>query len=210
MFEVITPATSTALTTISRAREVLGFGSGDDRAATVLIDQVSRAIADYCRRPFGIEALRETFDDRDLYDAGPLLSRSPVVEITSVRAAHAALLPAEYRLDRQRNRLQVIDAAGLPVPWWGGGLTVEYRAGYVLPGDAEGDNAPAVTLPTSVERAAIILLSTALAGRSRDPGVKQESTEGVGSTTWYVAGPGDALASPEAQQLLAPFIRYYP
>lgn len=207
MFEVITPAAHTRLILDEDAKGLIGWPEADDRAAHWLIDQVSQVIVDYCRKPFGIETVRDTYDDCALCRDGMVLSRSPIVEIVSVIATHAALLPAEYRLDRQRNRLQLLDAAGLVVPWWGGSLAVEYRAGYVLQDDnAAGDT----NLPASVQRAAIILLSQYLAGRKRDPGVKQESTEGVGSTSWYVVGPGDVLASHEAQQLLAPFIRYYP
>jgi hypothetical protein len=207
MFEVITPAAQTRLISFADAKDLIGWPESDDRAAYWFIDQVSQVIVDYCRRPFGIETVRDTFDDCTLCRDGMVLSRGPVVEIVSVTATHATLMPAEYRLDRQRNRLQLIDTAGQVVPWWGGSLAVEYRAGYVLPDDnAAGDT----TLPASVQRAAVILLSQYLAGRKRDPGVKQESTEGVGSTSWYVAGPGDVLASPEAQQLLAPFIRYFP
>ncbi|MDP4022341.1 hypothetical protein Q8W71_06880 [Methylobacterium sp. NEAU 140] len=208
MLTVITPAASTALTTLGRARAILGFANTDDAAATVLIGQASRAIAEHCRRVFALESVRETFTDEDLCGGGPILARSPVVEITSVRSGADLPAPADYRLDATTGRLWRLDASGHVLPWWSGTLVVEYRAGFTLPTDASG--APAPTLPDTVERAAIVLLSTYLSLRKRDPTVKTDTVEGIGSTSWWVPGASDRLASPEAEQLLIPFIRYFP
>ncbi|UIN36285.1 hypothetical protein [Methylobacterium oryzae] len=207
MLTVITPGTSTALTTLARAKALLGFGSADDAAATVLIGQASRVIAEHCRRPFGVASYRETFSDRDCGEDGPLLSRGPVVEVIAVRSIGVTFDPSEYRVS-EAGRLQRIEPDGRVVPWWGSFLTVDYRAGYVLPQD--GANAPAQTLPDSVERAAIMIVATYLSLRGRDPTVKSESNDGLGQTSWWVPGAGDSLPSPEAEQLLVPFVRYWP
>ncbi|TXN71728.1 hypothetical protein [Methylobacterium sp. WL6] len=206
MLIVTTPATSTALTTVARARAILGFATTDDAAALVLIGQASRAIVDYCRRPFAIETVRESFTCNDTRLDGPILGRGPVVEILSVRNSGDLIPPAEYAQDSRTGRLQRLDPYGSPLPWWGGGLIADYRAGYVLPKDDAG--APAPTLPESVERACIMLLSSYLSLRGRDPTVKTENSEGVGSTSWWVPGTSDRLASPEAAQLLADYVRF--
>lgn len=208
MLTIITPATTTDLTTVTRARAILGFPMADDAAADVLIGQASRAVAEHCRRPFGLETVRETFHDNDLCGEGPILARGPVVEILSVSSNGDVLAPSEYRLDARTGRLKRLDADGRVLPWWGGSLTVEYRAGYVLPTDSAG--ASAITLPDTVERAAIMLLATYLSVRGRDPTVKSETNEGVGSSSWWQPGAGDCLASPEAAQLLANHVRFYP
>ncbi len=57
---VIAPATSNRLTTVNRARALLGFDNPDDAAVDVLIDKASEAIAEWCRRPFALETVRET------------------------------------------------------------------------------------------------------------------------------------------------------
>lgn len=207
MLTVITPATSTALTTLSRAKALLGFASTDDAAVAVLIGQASRLIAEHCRRPFGLAAYREMFSDRDLCGEGPILARDPVVELTAVRSDGALLDVADYRIS-DSGRLQRIDSYGRPSPWYGSVLSVDYRAGYVLPQD--GANAPVPTLPDSVERAAIMIVATYLSLRGRDPTVKSESNDGLGQTSWWVPGAGDSLPSPEAEQLLVPFVRYWP
>ena len=207
MLQVITPATSTALTTVTRARALLNFPNSDDAAATVLIGQASRVVADHCRRVFPVETVREAFTCNESCGHGPILARSPVVEILSVSNGGAVLGATEYRVDPTTGRFQRLDADGSTLGWWGGGVIVDYRAGYVLPKDDA--SSPAVTLPESVERAAIMLLSTYLSMRSRDPTLKTESNEGVGSTSWWVPGAVDRLVSPEAEQLLAPYVRFF-
>lgn len=208
MLTVVTPATSTALTTLARARAVLGFAAASDAAAGIFIGQASDAIANHCRRVFPVEAVRETFADGDLRGGGPILARDPVIEISRVMNGSEIVASTGYRHDPSTGRLWRLDAEGNVLPWWAGSLAVEYRAGFVLPSDVAG--APAATLPAPVERAAILLVATYLSMRNRDVTVKSESVEGLGTTSWWTPGPGDALASPEAEQLLVPYVRFYP
>lgn len=208
MIEVITSAEASALTTVTRARAILGFPASDDAAAQVLIAQASSIIVDYCRRPFALETVRETFDGYDLDLNGPMLARAPVVEVLSV-VEGTTVLPAEsFRVDDRTGRLLRLDATGRRVPFAMFSGAITYRAGYVLPKDGSGE--PAATLPEAVERAAIVLVSSYLDGRLRDASVKTETVEGVGSTSWWVPGTNNRLISPEAEQLLAPYLRLYP
>lgn len=206
MLEVITRATSTALTTIERARQTLACPPSvvDDPTMSRFIGDASRVVADHCRRVFALEAIRETFIDSDLRAGGPILARSPVVEITRVLSNADVVLGTGYRLDATTGRLWRTDVDGHVMPWWGGNLTVEYRAGYVLPGDDD------TTLPEPVERATTMLVGAYISLRGRDPTVKSESNDGVGSTSWWVPGVGDSLISPEAEQLLVPYVRFWP
>lgn len=210
MLEVTTRATSTALTTIERARQVLGCSPAvvDDPKLSRFIGDASRVVADHCRCVFALEAVRETFIDSDLRAGGPILARSPVVEITRVLSNAEVVMGTGYRLDTTTGRLWRTDADGHVMPWWGGHLTVEYRAGYVLPSSDAG--APASTLPEPIERAANMLVGAYVGIRGRDPTIKTESTEGVGSVSYWVPGASDKLMSPEAEQLLLPYVRFYP
>ncbi|GEP09278.1 hypothetical protein [Methylobacterium gnaphalii] len=208
MLTVITPATSTALTTVTRARAVLDFPLVDDGAASMLIAQASRVITDHCRQTFALETVRQVFGWDETRGDGPILARGPVVEILSVSSGGTVLPGSEYAVDTRTGRLRRLDADGTPLAWWGGSLAIDYCAGYVLPSDSDG--APASTLPESIERAAILLLGSYLSQRGRDVSIKSDAVEGVGSTSYWVPGASDRLVSPEAEQLLADYRRFWP
>ncbi|KMO15778.1 hypothetical protein [Methylobacterium indicum] len=214
---VLTAATEKRLTTVERARAMLGFAAADDIAVGMMLDQASSLIAQFCRRPFGVETLRER--PSLLRDCGGLvLSRDPVVEVISVtRGTDDVLAPADYEIDASGKVLYLLqDGQRCGSPNWcfdhnchpdgrGFGLTVEYRAGYTLPGgDAES------TLPPDVERAAIMSVSTMLSSRGRDPLLKSENVMGMGSFTYATPAastPAGGLVNAEAQALLWPYVR---
>lgn len=214
---VITKATSKRLSTVERARALLGFANTDDIAVGMMLDQASSLAEQFCRRPFGVETLREK--PRFLaQDGGFVLSRDPVTEIVSVsRGAGDVLAPADYETD---GKTLYLLQGGERCCWsnWcfvhnchpdgarGFGLTVEYRAGYTLPDDDEQQ----FTLPPDVERAAIMVASTMLAMRGRDPLLKSENVMGVGSFTYATPAastPAGGLVNAEAQALLWPYVR---
>ncbi|MBO0904220.1 hypothetical protein [Jiella sonneratiae] len=206
MLTVVTAATAANLTTLERARAMLDFAPTEDAAVSTLIDQASRVIADYCRRPFGLETVRETFD-AFLWGSAVLLSRSPVIAITEVLDGTQAIDIENTRQDAETGLLYRIDDDGYPLCWSGARLTVTYSAGYVLPSDEDG--APATTLPEPVERAAIRLVGAYRSLSGRDQLIKSETVEGIGSTSWWVPGAGSVLADPEAEQLLQPYRRLF-
>lgn len=206
MLTVVSAAPTNSLTTLERARAMLGFAPDQDAAVSNLIDQASRAIVDYCRRPFALETVREAIHI-DGACGGVLLARGPVVEIVEIRQG-AEIIPAVgYWHDLSTGFLYAINDEGHRHPWTGCWLTVTYSAGYVLPSDDAG--AEPSTLPAPVERAAIRLVGAYLSLESRDPLVKSETVEGIGSTSWWVPGAGSMFADPEAEQLLHPYRRLF-
>ena len=198
MLTVVTPANSTRLTTLERARALLSFPPGQDALALRSIDVASAIVADWCRRPFARETVRETLPICP--GDSILLARSPVTSFMSVVQGETTLDPAEYAYDAELGRLYRQDAAGYLFRWWGP-LAITYVAGYTLPADSG-----TWTLPLPVERAAILLAGAALSTTERDPLVRTETVEGVGSTTWWVPG-ASGLPSPEAESLLQPYRR---
>ncbi|TDR89115.1 hypothetical protein [Enterovirga rhinocerotis] len=198
MLTVVTPPAGSRLTTLERARALLGFAAGQDAVAERCIDLASALAVDWCRRPFALTTYRETFPISP--GDGVLLARGPVTTFTSVVQGETTLDPAEYAYDAELGRLYRQDAAGYLWRWWGP-LTVTYSAGYTLPADTG-----TWTLPPPVERAAILLAGAALTAADRDPLVRSETVEGVGSTTWWVPG-SSGLPSPEAESLLQPYRR---
>ena len=199
MLTVVTPATSTRLTTVERARALLGFAAGQDALALRSIDVASAVVVDWCRRPFALETVRETIPWSDSRE-GILLARGPVTAFASVKQDGVDLAASEYAYDQQLGRLYRQDAGGHLFRWWGS-VTVEYSAGYTLPADTG-----TWTLPPPVERAAILLAGAVMSAVDRDPLIRTETVEGVGSTTWWVPG-SSGLPSPEAESLLHPYRR---
>lgn len=193
MLTVVTPAASTKLTTATAASTVLGIPPDTD-GLDIAIEQASGMIADHCRRPFGLETVREIFRRPR---SGLLLARSPAISFVSIDEGGNALTADDYELDGE-TLFRVSHSCRLP---WVGPITVTYSAGFVLPGDSGTQ-----TLPAPVERAAILVASTILTSRTRDPMMRSESVEGVGSTSWWVPD-GGSLPSPEAEILLAPYRR---
>ncbi|KQT57477.1 MULTISPECIES: hypothetical protein [unclassified Aureimonas] len=205
MITVITPATDTKLTTIERARALLGFGVGDDATVRILIEHASSAIVDHCRRPFATETVRETFEGPSASGA-VLLGRSAVTSFDEVRRGSEIIEPRFVQYDPATGLLFRIDDDGWRVGW-GDRVSVTYAAGYVLPTD--NADAPPSTLPPAVERAAIKLVAAYLSIRGRDALIKSETTEGVGATSFWVPSAGAGLADPEAAGLLADYRRIF-
>lgn len=205
MLTVLTPASSSRLTTVENVRLDLGLPDGGLSAAAIarLIDQASAAIAQFCQRSFGVEALRETPHVPARGDR-LVLSRDPLIEVTKVTRLGEVISASDYEVDGGVLRL-------LRGSWWnacrGTGLSVEYRAGFTLPGDAV-TSGPA--LPADVERAAIMMVGTMLSMRGRDPLLKSENVQGVGSSSYATPAastPPGGLVNSEAQAILWPYVQ---
>lgn len=193
MLTVVTPAASTNLTTMTAASNMLGIPQ-ETEGLDIAIEQASGMIVDHCRRPFGLETVREIFR---WPRSGLLLARSPAISFVSIDEGGNALTADDYELDGE-TLFRVSHSCRLP---WVGQITVTYSAGYVLPGDTGTQ-----TLPAPVERAAVLVAGSILSSRARDPMLRSETVEGVGSTSWWVPD-GGSLPSPEAETLVAPYRR---
>ncbi len=201
---VTTKASSRRLTTVSRARAMLGFSGAEDLTVSIAIDQASSRAAMYCQRVFGLETVQQRFEflswERNEPAEHLIFDRFPVAEITKVVVDGVILDPALYEHD-DLFLYRVTD--GRRVCWAGRIVFVEYRAGYTLPSDDEDD----WTLPDDIERAVILLAGSALSVAGRDPMVKSEQVEGIGQRDFYVQGASAALPHPEAEAILMPYRR---
>lgn len=193
MLTVVVQAASTNLTTTTAASNMLGIPEETDGLG-IAIAQASGMIADHCRRPFGLETVREIFR---WPRSGLLLARAPAISFVSVDEGGTVLTADDYELDGE-TLFRVSHSCRLP---WVGPITVTYAAGYVLPG-----NSGTQTLPAPVERAAILVAGAILTSRTRDPMMRSENIDGVRSVSWWVPD-GGSLPSPEAETLLAPYRR---
>lgn len=200
MIEIIAAATNRKLTTLAAVKADLGLtGAEEDARLDALIEQYSAAMVGWCGRPFALETLRETAFSRTATD-GLMLSRWPIVSIASITVDGTAVAAEAYTVD-STGGLVYQRQSGHCGFWWPRGETVAtYSAGYVLPGEDER------TLPHDVERAAIMLVKAAFLASDRDPLVRSDSVDGVGTTTWFptLGTAGDAMPL-EVQGLLAPY-----
>ncbi len=209
---IIAPPASTRLTTAANARGDLGLPAAAPTDAQLerWIDQASAQASTFCRRVFGRATYRERFDlanrCRDDLNLGLLLDAGPIVSIQAVAVDGLLLSPATYEVDdRLLYRLQDGDRRA----FHGRTVAVEYVAGWALPGDQDYATPQdgAEPLPADIERAVIQLVGASASVAGRDPMVKSEDVEGVGSFSYYVQGASAALPHPEAEAILAQYRR---
>jgi hypothetical protein len=202
MLDVITAATDHKLTTVAAVKADLGIvGTDQDVRIGGLIDQYSAAIVGWCDRPFALETVRETLFERCASN-GLMLSRWPIVAVSAVSIDGSALDPADFIADKVTGILYRRGTTFRGEFWPAGETIVEYQSGYILPGEASR------TLPHDVERAAIMLVKGAYFGLGRDPALRSEDVEGVGTSTWFAASGSAIDGMPlEVQGLLAGYRR---
>ncbi|MCO5132443.1 MAG: hypothetical protein M9932_18125 [Xanthobacteraceae bacterium] len=193
---IIEAAAETKLTTIAAAKAEMQLTSGaDDAYLTTLIDQASDAVRSWCKRVFAIETVRESIYP-DTPGKSLMLSRWPVVAIAAVTINGVVEDVANVEAE-DSGHLFRLDASGCRASWPSGRIVVEYSGGYVLPGQ------PNRTLPNDIERAALSLVRGSWFARTRDPLIRSEAVDGIGSTD-YFSGTVSRLP-PDAESLLSPY-----
>jgi hypothetical protein len=202
---VVTPAASYRLTSEIRARDHLQLGAEvASPYLLALIDAASAAIGNHCNRIFARETVAETLRP---CGSGPfILSRAPVIGDVAVLLDGNALALDAVECHRTAGLLYRLDGWGRS-PWYGRSAVVTYTAGWLLPeSQAFGTAAAADRLPADVEQACLTLLAARLAARGRDPMLRSENTEGVGSAS-YIATADMGAMPPQTTALLAPYLR---
>ncbi|MHC2016315.1 hypothetical protein [Methylobacterium sp. CM6247] len=209
---VLSRAASGRLTTLENARMDLGgtLGSSSDLQMQRFIDQASSQAASYCRRVFGRETVRERINlcGYRTDDGGILLDRGPIVRILGGMVDGATYAPEAFEVVGGREVFLTL--AGERVCWRGSRLTIDYEAGWLLPGEEREVNGVATLaedLPADIERAVIQLVGVAASMSGRDITVKSEQTDGVGQTDFYVQGANASLPHPEAESILSQYRR---
>ena len=195
MLEIVTPASETRLISIEAARVAIGLADDDashDAALEPLIDQASATIVAFIGQPLARQTYRETVWSRTATDS-LILSRFPVVSVTSVEVDGVAIDADDFRVELATAIVHRRSPTRCGPFWPAGETVIEYAAGYELPTD----------LPADMQRAAILMLRQAHFVGSRDPLLRSEETDGVATFSYFAAG---AAAVPlEAQALLAPY-----
>lgn len=192
MLSILVPATSSRLTTLDAVKRELSItGTSEDARLLAYIDQASAVIADYLGRPLGQETVRETLRLSASSEV-IMLSRWPVASVSSVVEDGATLVAADYEIDRSfAYRLLNDERASWPAVK----IALTYVAGYDLPHG----------VPAAIERAATQLVVAMNASRGRDPALRSESVEGVGSQSWLDPRNGGGPLPDGVVTLLNPY-----
>lgn len=172
------------LTTVSRAKDMLGIiDDSQDTQIEALIGVGTDAIEAYCRRQFGRRVHTETIERT----AGQYLQlrNYPIIEVTNVNRNGGQL----------KGWSEAVEKGMLIREDWPPDVTVEYEAGYVLPGDAT-EEVPA-NLPRSLEYACILFVQYAM----REPGA---TSVRIGDLSVSYAQDGADMPGP-VRSLLAPY-----
>jgi hypothetical protein len=203
---IVTPAVSYRLTSEARARDRLQLSAESVPSPRLLdmIDQASIAVITHCQRGFARETVTETLRTNG---AGVLvLAKTPVASIAALAVDGAALSSGSWAVNSGSGLLERT-SGGQPIGWGGRVVSVTYTAGWIVPEDPAYGVTPLLErLPTDVEGACLAMVAAQHASTGRDPMLRSESTEGVGSAS-YVAVVGMGALPPQAEASLSRYCR---
>ncbi|MDQ1081442.1 hypothetical protein [Pseudoroseomonas cervicalis] len=197
MLTVITPAERTRLTTVKTAQAHLQIdGDPDEFYLGELIDAASAIVVGWCCRSFARETVRQTF--RGTLGDCLVLERLPVATDVTVSVDGRAIEAEAFEIEPGTGLLYALSGFRR-CAWQGSFASVTYTGGYFLPG-AQNRN-----LPRDVEQACLVTIGALHAARGRDPLLRSESTEDVGSASWLDPRAGMEALPPQAAGMLAPY-----
>lgn len=217
---VVTPASTVDLVDLESVKAYLQI-TGDDQDARLgaLISQASDSFADYLGRPLALQTYRErqTVTGRIL---GINLSNGPVVSILSASVDGVAWTGTLDECDVERDGARIMASAFLPPRQlcFARPVIVEviYVAGFLLPG-MEAVEKPAnsllpwqeTPLRPALSGGCLSTIQMLLYGAGRDPLLKSENVQGVGSTSYAMLDPAvgglsaDAVAALDRMSIMA-------
>lgn len=198
LLTIITPATATALTDAGAVQAELNQAGVEDIVyLQQQIGAASAAIVSWCGRVFAREVLSEMWRDV-CWQESLSLARLPVVSIASVVADGVTLSASDYECDMQAGQLYRL-SSDQRTRWNARKVTVQYTAGYLLPG------VTGRTLPHDVQRACTLMVAAQYNARGRDPLLRSESAQDVGQVSYLDPRAGMEAMPPQAAALLAPY-----
>ncbi|GBQ93844.1 hypothetical protein [Gluconobacter albidus] len=205
---VTTPAETTNLVSLESALAYLQITNmAQMQGLDALISSASAACVSYLQRPLALQEYRERIRVRGRVTAINL-SIGPIAAIRSISVGGRKVVALdELSVDRMNARIEDIlpvpAGCGFPHHVWD--VEVSYVAGFLLPemDDPEKNDADllpmAVTpLPDDIAGGCLGTIQLLRCGQGRDPLLKTESVQGVGSTTWQTMDPSVGALSPDA------------
>ena len=202
LLAVTVAATARDLTTIGAAQAEIG-ASADLAYVGRLVRQASAAVAAHLAA-LGVVAAREAVAETfRLSEPAPHLplARTPVATIASVVEDGITLVAdTDYEFDTDAGLLYRLDS-DVRIAWRAAKVVASYSGGWLLPGQT-GAN-----LPADIERATLVTIAAWAASQGRDPGLRSESAEGIGSQSWLDPRAEHGALPWQAAELLAPWRR---
>lgn len=211
LLTVVSGPATTDLTTLDAARSELQLNdTSSDPWLRNAISQASGMIVDFLNRPVALRTVTETFRIAPQTAIGhtsrtPIrelsLSCAPVTALTSVVEDGSTLTAnVDYEFDAEPALLYRL-YNDFRTSWAARRVDVSYSGGWLLPNDAGR------TLPAVIERACLMTLTALYAARGRDPFLRSESVDQIGSASYLDPAPGVGGLPPRAADMLEPFRR---
>ncbi|WP_438445902.1 phage head-tail connector protein [Gorillibacterium sp. sgz5001074] len=184
----------TTLEQVKRQLQIPLEDTGEDGALSLLLASASRAIESYCGRSFKRQDYTQTASGGGRYLA---LRNYPVHEIREVLGPSGPI--TDYKmLDKGTNGILFRNSG-----WPGGAheVTIEYSAGYILPGDGTPEDP--TDLPPDLEYACLLFTKLLYHGQF---GLHSERL-GDHTVTFSLPNTGEELELPHAvRALAAPYV----
>lgn len=184
MLTVLTAAATDARDLLAPAAALAELALDDSATALLAgyIRQATAQIAAACGRDtFARETVAETFRLDGCRDR-LILTRRPVVSVAAITAGTETLAEGGWELDGRF--LCRLSAGGERIGWRSGKVTVAYTAGYDLPAGA----------PADLAAEAMALIKAAWFGRDRDPALRSQAFDGIGTDTFGFGSRPEDLA----------------
>jgi len=184
----------TVLETVKAELKITNSDSDEDLAR--LISDQSAVAVTFLRRELAQETLVDSFRVWCATSAPLLLSRRPLVSITSIVEDGETLTTDDYEIEAETGFVWRLDGDDNRSCWAPCKVVVTFVAGYDL----------LTTLPRDIERGVLALIKRSYFSASRDPMAKAEEVEGIGRTEYWVGSvPGADGLPAETVALLAPY-----
>ena len=192
MITVLSGVASNMLTVTATAERELALSAGQTAGLQELIGQASDMCARFCRRDEGFGRATVAQTERDVARARIVLARDINPSITSVVESGTTLAASDYELD---GSLLYRLSNDTRTAWSAAKVVITYSAGYTLLTDT----------PQDLERACLVTLAAIHAARGRDPRLRSETADGVGSVAYLDPRAGAEALPVEAAALLMPY-----
>ncbi|MCE0743339.1 hypothetical protein LWC05_05465 [Acetobacter sicerae] len=203
------PAAPALLASVDELRAALNLSQSDSTDAQ--LSGLLQDASDMALRYIGRSILDCAWRDTITFESSEkrlslVLGRWPVTAITALSINGHSLS------DEGIASIPLDPASGLIFPpddaaplWSGGRYVVNYQAGWTLDKTDSAGVLVAGTLPAAIRRAVIIAAVALWHASGRDPLLKSESEQGVGSTSWDTSASATGGMPQAAADILAAF-----